>query len=81
MKAVFIALYAVHPVAPLLFLLILGNGMLAPALYHAMAKVPFSIEAIQERAKGGSLSARYAYYSWLLLASTSCLVVLLRITQ
>ena len=77
MSALFVTLYKIHPIFPLLFLVVLANGMLGPVIYHAVSKVPYNIKVIRVKASEGSLGARYAYYSWLALALASCVAIVL----
>jgi len=65
---IFAILYSIHPVAPILFLVVMANGMLTPALLHAFAGVPIDPREARKRAKAGSSAAAYAYYSWLVFA-------------
>ncbi len=75
MRTVFEVLHAVHPLAPALFLLVMANGLLAPALLAAVAKVPYDIGKVRALAKAGNAAAKYSYYSWLLFAACAVAVV------
>jgi hypothetical protein len=59
----------------LAFLAIFINGIAAPGIYTVMAKLPYDIGAVRQRAKAGHLGARYAYASWLILLAVSTLLV------
>jgi len=76
MGTVFEVLYALHPFAPALFIGIMANGLLAPALLAAVAKVPYDIGKVRALARAGNFAARYSYYSWLLFAATAVATVL-----
>jgi hypothetical protein len=65
MGAVFNVLYAVHPLAPVLFLALMLNGLLAPAIYAWRRHIPLDIGQIRTRASTGESFAKYAYLSWL----------------
>lgn len=63
--------------APFLLLFILANGLLAPALYAALNKLPFELAVVRKNIKVGDRWAMYAWYSWLLFAMFSSCVLLL----
>jgi hypothetical protein len=71
MRAIFEALFGLHPVAPVVFLLIMANGLLAPAVLMAVAKLPYDIGKVRAMPKAGNRAAKYAYYSWLSFAAAA----------
>ena len=75
MGAFFVILYALHPMAPVVVLLVMANGVLAPALLHSLAGVPLDIRAVRQLAKSGNQAAVYAYYSWLTFAAAGVALV------
>jgi hypothetical protein len=76
MEAVFNLLYAASSITPVAFLVVMANGLLAPAIYTIRRKLPYSIGIVRAHAKEGKPNARYAYYSWLVFAGISGAVVL-----
>lgn len=77
MTAVLHALYALHPVVPLLFLLLMGNGLLATAVYGLATGAPLDIGLIHRKARAGDGWAQYAWVSWLMFAASVLLLILL----
>ena len=75
MRTVFEALYTLHPAAPVLFIVVMANGLFAPALLTAVAKVPYDISKVRALAKQGNFAAKYSYYSWLLFAVCAAALV------
>ena len=75
MRTVLEVLYALHPLAPVIFVVVMANGLLAPALLAAAAKVPYDISKVRALAKQGNFAAKYSYYSWLLFAVFAAAVV------
>ena len=76
MRTVFEVLYALHPLAPAIFLIVMANGLLAPAILTAVARVPYDLSKVRALARAGNSAARYAYYSWLLFAACAVATVL-----
>jgi hypothetical protein len=68
MQTIFVALYKLHPVLPALWLLVFAHGLLAPAIFCMVKKLPYDIGLIWKQAKDGNSGARYAIGSWLSLA-------------
>jgi len=81
MSAVFQTLYNLHPALPLLYLAIMGNGLIGPAIYCAVSRVPYDITRILELARNGARGARYALFSWGGFAITSVLVIVLSLSS
>jgi len=67
MKYIFNPLYDLHPLLPIFWLLLLGNGLLAPAIFSTLAKIPYDIGKIWRLARDGSKGAKYAVWSWAVL--------------
>ncbi len=70
-------LYQVHPLLPLAYLMVLGNGVLAPAIYCAVRGIPYDIAKIWSLAQRGEIGARYTVISWAAFAAASVLVLVL----
>jgi len=68
MKFIFNPLYDLHPALPIIWCLLLANGLLAPAIYSAIAKIPYDIGRIWQLARDGSAGAKYAVLSWAVFA-------------
>ena len=77
MTFIFQMLYQVHPLLPLAYLIVLGNGVLAPAIYCAARGIPYDITTIWSLAKRGQIGARYTVISWAAFAAASVLVLVL----
>ncbi|WP_140426758.1 hypothetical protein [Acidovorax sp. Root267] len=77
MTFIFQMLYQVHPLFPLAYLIVLGNGVLAPAIYCAVRGIPYDITKIWSLAKRGQIGARYVVISWAAFAAASVLVLVL----
>ena len=67
MTAIFNTLFAIHPIAPLIFLLLLVNAIVAPQAYFMVRKVPVSLSTLLSRAKENDRLALYAALSWAIL--------------
>ncbi|ODS67018.1 MAG: hypothetical protein ABS37_01500 [Acidovorax sp. SCN 65-108] len=65
----------VHPLLPLTYLVVLGNGV--PAIYCAARGIPYDITKIWSLAKHGQIGARYTVISWAAFAAASVLVLVL----
>lgn len=77
MTLIFQTLYQVHPLLPLAYLVVLGNGLLGPAVYCAVRGIPYDITKIWSLAKRGQIGARYAVISWAVLAAATVAVLAL----
>jgi hypothetical protein len=75
MTHIFQVLYQVHPLLPLVYLVVLGNGLLGPAIYCAVRGVPYDIAQIWSLAKRGQAGARYVFVSWAVFAVLTILVL------
>lgn len=71
MTIIFEVLYQVHPLLPLVYLVVLGNGLLGPAVYCAVRGIPYDVSKIWSLAKLGQIGATYAVISWAALAAVS----------
>jgi hypothetical protein len=63
-SAIFNTLFAIHPIAPLIFLLLLVNAIIAPQAYFMVRKVPISLSTLFSQAKANDKLALYALLSW-----------------
>lgn len=81
MAFIFQTLYQVHPLLPLAYLIVLGNGVLAPAIYCAVRGVPYDITKIWSLAKRGQIGARYTLISWAAFGAASVLVLILAVVR
>jgi|GEM_PF-7114882 len=75
MTHIFQVLYQVHPLLPLVYLGVLGNGLLGPAIYCAVRGIPYDITQIWSLAKRGQTGARYVVISWAAFAVLTVLVL------
>jgi hypothetical protein len=77
MKLIFSSLYDLHPAMPVVWFLLLANGLLAPAIYCALAKLPYDISRVWHAAREGRNGAKYAICSWVVfIAATAGAFVL-----
>jgi hypothetical protein len=76
MEVVLKVLHAVSPLAPIVFLFVMANGMLAPVIYMLRHKLPYNICIVRAHAREGRPNARYVYYSWLAFAVVAGAIVL-----
>ena len=79
MNSLATALFSVHPLVALAFLVLMANGLLAPALYSWRRQAPYDIGLIRKRARTGERFARYAYFSWLLFVLAGALTVVVMV--
>jgi len=77
MSTIFQTLYNLHPLLPMVYLVIMGNGLIGPAIYCAVCRVPYDITRILELAREGAHGARYALFSWGFFAVASVLAIAL----
>jgi hypothetical protein len=77
MTFIFQMLYQAHPLLPLAYLIVIGNGVLTPAIYCAVRGIPFDLTKIGSLAKRGEIGARYTVVSWAALAAASVSVLVL----
>ena len=75
MTHIFQVLYQVHPLLPLAYLAVLGNGLLGPAIYCAVRGIPYDIKQIWSLAKRCQKGARYVVISWAAFAALTVLVL------
>lgn len=75
MKLAFEVLYAIHPWLPAIYLLLMANGLFAPAIYCALKRLPFSISQVLLHARGGSKAAKYVVVSYAIFLVSSILVL------
>jgi hypothetical protein len=75
MTQIFHGLYPVHPLFPFVYLLVLGNGLLGPAIYCAVYGIPYDLAQICARARRGHKGARYVVHSWATFAALTVLVL------
>jgi hypothetical protein len=78
MGTIFAVLYAIHPLMPIVFLALMFNGLVVPAICVWRKRLPMDIGAIRAKAKRGDSLAKYAYLSWLaFVVPTTALALLL----
>ncbi len=80
MSSIFATLFAVHPLAPLLFLVVFANGIAAPPIYFALHKETVNMSALWSRAKAGEAGAMYAVMSWAALLVASAVIFAVTLT-
>ena len=68
MKQIFTFLYQIHPWLPAAYLVLFSIGLLGPAIYCAVKKLPYSIVVIWNNAKGRDYFAKAVIAAYLLLA-------------
>lgn len=71
--------YQTQPLFPLAYLIVLGKGVLTPAVYCAARGVPSDITKIWSVAKRGQIGARYAVIAWAAFAAASVLSPVLHV--
>jgi hypothetical protein len=81
MNQLFETLYAAHPLLPLAYLALLGNGLLGPAIYSALRGIPYDIGQIWTLAKRGQIGARYVVASWAALVAVTVLMLAIGVTK
>ncbi len=67
----------VHPLLPFTYLVVLGNGVLFPAIYCTVRGIPDDIAQTRSLARRGQIGARYAVTSWAAFAAASMWVLVL----
>jgi large-conductance mechanosensitive channel len=78
-SAIFNTLFAIHPIAPLIFLLLLVNAIIAPQAYFLVRKLPVSLSTLFSRAKANDKLALYAVVSWASLVTSVVIFVLVSV--
>lgn len=74
MEIIFDELFAIHPWMPAIYIIILSNGLLSPAIYCAKRKLPYSINIIYHDAHAGRPCAIYSICSY--FALVICTIVI-----
>ncbi|CAN7493592.1 hypothetical protein LJR066_003209 [Acidovorax sp. LjRoot66] len=75
MQILFQFFYGIHPLLPIAYLLLLATGLLAPALYCAARKSPYSIALIWSRSKAGDRWAKAVVAVYALFAAVTLLAL------
>ena len=79
MKYIFGPLYDLHPALPIVWLLLLANGLLAPAIFCCLAHIPYDVTKIWQAARSGDKGAKYAFWSWAILVAATLAALLLAV--
>lgn len=76
MNQIFIFLYQIHPWFPAIYLIKFSTGLIAPAIYCATKKLPFSIVLIWRNSKGHDIFAKVAVTAYILLTGVTLICLL-----
>ncbi|MFN3437291.1 MAG: hypothetical protein ACK41V_06345 [Acidovorax sp.] len=75
MGAIFQTLYNLNPLLPVMYVVIMANGLIAPTIYCAARRIPYDITRVWELVKKGDRGARYVFFSWVVFSIASVFVI------
>lgn len=70
-------MYGLHPLLPAVWLLVFVQGLVVPAIYFLVQKMPARVDMVWDRAKDGKAGAKLVVASWLATAMACAFAVLL----